>query len=127
MDTLNTIRLVLLVLHILGLALIIGSFFLQIRRKKGFEFSTMLIGAITQLVTGLALVGVLQASDHDINNTKIAVKTVLAIVVLVAVIIARARQRTAITAGSNEKVSLPWMHIAGAGAIANVIIAVLWH
>ena len=61
METLDLVRSLLLITHILGLSLILGSFFLQMRRKKSFEFGTMLIGAITQLVTGLALVGVLQA------------------------------------------------------------------
>jgi hypothetical protein len=127
MPVIETIILVLLIIHFLGLSLILGSFFLQISRKKGFEFGTMLIGAITQLVTGLALVGLVQANDEEIDNAKIAVKTVVAIVVLVAVIIARARQRKALGAGTSERASLPWMHIAGAGALANVIVAVLWH
>tara|TARA_R110002051_G_scaffold108532_1_gene181255 strand:- start:21075 stop:21449 length:375 start_codon:yes stop_codon:yes gene_type:complete len=123
----SAITTTLLIFHILGLSLIIGPFFLQISRKKGFAFGTMLIGAITQLVTGLAMVGVLQAGDGDVNNSKIAVKTVIAVLVLVAVIVARSRQGKAVTAGTSEKVALPWLHIAGAGAVANVIIAVLWH
>jgi len=127
MTTIEIIRSVLLVIHILGLALIFGSFALQMRRKQGFEFGTMLIGAITQLVTGLALVGVLQAGDGDVNNTKIGVKTVFAIVVLIAVLAARARQKKALATGGNEKAALPFLHLAGMGALINVVIAVLWH
>jgi hypothetical protein len=127
MTAIETIRLVLLILHFLGLSLILGSFFLQVSRKQGFEFGTMLIGAITQLVTGLALVGVLQADDdHDIDNLKIAVKTAFAVVVLVAVIIARSRQSKALAAGTSEKAALPFMHLAGMGALINVLVAVLW-
>lgn len=119
---------VLVVFHILGLSLIIGSFALQMRRKQSFEFGTMLIGAITQLVTGLALVGLLQVADEDVNNAKIAVKTVFAVVVLVSVLVARSRQAKALTAGTSEKkAALPFLHLAGASAIINVLVAVLWH
>ncbi|QYH34628.1 hypothetical protein [Salinibacterium sp. M195] len=119
---------VLVVFHILGLALIIGSFALQLRRKQGFEFGTMLIGAITQLVTGLALVGLLQMADEEVNNAKIAVKLVFAIVVLVSVLVARSRQAKALTAGTSEKkAALPFLHLAGMGALINVLVAVLWH
>lgn len=125
---LEPIVLVLLVFHFLGLSLIIGSFALQLRRKQGFEFGTMLIGAITQLVTGLALVGVLQMGGEDVNNAKIAVKTVFAVVVLVAVLVARSRQAKALSAGTSEKkAALPFLHLAGMGALINVLVAVLWH
>tara|TARA_R110001606_G_scaffold38177_1_gene106966 strand:+ start:384 stop:767 length:384 start_codon:yes stop_codon:yes gene_type:complete len=118
---------VLVVFHILGLSLIIGSFALQMRRKQSFEFGTTLIGAITQLVTGLALVGLLQVADEDVNNAKIAVKTVFAVVVLVSVLVARSRQAKALTAGTSEKkAALPFLHLAGASAIINVLVAVLW-
>lgn len=118
---------VLVVCHIVGLSLIIGSFALQMRRKQSFEFGTMLIGAITQLVTGLALVGLLQVADEDVNNAKIAVKTVFAVVVLVSVLVARSRQAKALTAGTSEKkAALPFLHLAGASAIINVLVAVLW-
>lgn len=124
---LEPIVLVLLVFHFLGLSLIIGSFALQLRRKQGFEFGTMLIGAITQLVTGLALVGVLQMGGEDVNNAKIAVKTVFAVVVLVAVLVARSRQAKALSAGTSEKkAALPFLHLAGMGALINVLVAVLW-
>ncbi|EAR24637.1 hypothetical protein A20C1_11181 [marine actinobacterium PHSC20C1] len=120
--------LALLVFHILGLSLIIGSFALQLRRKEGFELGTIVIGAITQLVTGLALVGMLQVGGEDVNNAKIAVKTTFAIVVLVAVLMARSRQAKALSAGTSEKTAvLPFLHLAGMGAIINVLVAVLWH
>ncbi|EPR77124.1 integral membrane protein [Leifsonia rubra CMS 76R] len=122
------IVLALVIFHFLGLALIIGSFALQLRRKQGFEFGTMLIGAITQLVTGLALVGLLQVSGEEVNNAKIAVKLIFAIVVLVAVLVARSRQTKALSTGTSEKkAALPFLHLAGLAALINVFVAVLWH
>ncbi|HWH98414.1 MAG TPA: hypothetical protein VNS80_08625 [Pseudolysinimonas sp.] len=119
METLEIIRLVLLAAHILGLAAIVGTFFVQMRATDGFATGVLLGGAITQLVTGLALVGVRQASDLDVNYIKIAVKLAIAVIVLVAAIVAHVQQRR----GGKVK---PAFHTAGGLAIVNVLVAVLW-
>jgi len=116
---------ILLALHLLGLAAIIGSFFVQMRRKSDFVLLPTLIGAITQVVTGLALVGVAQAAiaggaDFEIDNAKIAVKLVIAVVVLVAAIAAVVVQRK----GGRVQ---PFFHAAGGLAIANLLVAVFWN
>jgi hypothetical protein len=121
----ETLRLLLVVLHILGLAVIIGPFLFQVSRKADFDTALMRIGAIAQLVTGLALVGVLEAGDADVNHPKIGVKLVVAVLVLVAVFMAGSKQKAA-AAGGPAKAPLPWFHAAGALAILNVLIAVLW-
>ena len=46
MDALEITRLILLALHILGLAAIIGAFFVQIRKKSDYNLTPMLAGAI---------------------------------------------------------------------------------
>ncbi len=123
----ETIILVIFALHMLGLAAVIGPFFLQLRRKHGFEFGVMLIGAITQLVTGVMLVGLIEATgEGDLNYTKIAIKFVFAVIVLVAVVLAKVQQRKASAAGTSERIALPWLHITGAAAIVNVFVAALW-
>ena len=119
MDALEITRLILLALHILGLAAIIGAFFVQIRKKSDYNLSPMLAGAITQLVTGVALVAVREAADLGVNSTKIAVKLIIAIVVLAAVIVAMVQQRR----GKNAS---PWFQTAGGLAVVNVLVAVLW-
>lgn len=115
----ETIRLILLALHILGLALIVGVFFLQLRKKSDFAVTAVLTGAIAQLVTGLALVGIREASDLGIDHVKVAVKLVIALVVLVAAIVARIVQKR------GGRVA-PWFHVAGGLAVVNVFVAVLW-
>jgi hypothetical protein len=119
METLEIVRLVLLALHILGLSAIVGTFFVQLRAKEGFATGVMLAGAITQVVTGLALVGVREATDLGVNNVKIAVKLGLAVVVLVAAIVAHVQRRR----GGKVK---PAFHAAGGTAVINVLVAVLW-
>lgn len=126
MDIAETVRQFLLVAHFLGLAAVLGAFLFQLKRKTGFEFRVMLIGAIVQLVTGLLLVGVRQVSDLGVDNAKVAVKLLVTIVVLVAVLVAQSRQKRGLAAGTTDHGSLPWLHIAGVSAIANVFVAVLW-
>ncbi|MGV3712092.1 hypothetical protein [Pseudolysinimonas sp.] len=119
MEALEIVRLVLLALHILGLAAIVGTFFVQLRAKDGFATGVVLAGAIAQVVTGLALVGVREVSDLGVNNIKIAVKLGLALVVLAAAIIAHVQRRR----GGKVK---PAFHTAGGLAVVNVLVAVLW-
>ena len=69
-----------------------------------------------------ALVGVRQAADLPVDNAKIAVKLVVAVLVLVAVWMAGRKQ----AADASSKAALPWFHTAGALAIVNVLVAVLW-
>lgn len=116
---------IVLALHFLGLAAIIGSFFVQLRRKTDFVLTPMLAGAITQVVTGLALVGLAQAAiaggaDFEVNNAKIAVKLIIAVIVLGAAIAAVVVQRR----GGRVQ---PFFHTAGGLAVVNVLVAVFWN
>jgi hypothetical protein len=119
MTALEIVRLVLLAIHILGLAVIVGTFAVQMRAKEGFRTDLILAGAITQVVTGLLLVGVREGAHLPVDNVKIAVKLVIALVVLVAAIVARVKAKR----GGKVK---PWFHTAGGLAVVNVLIAVLW-
>lgn len=115
---------ILLISHFLGLAAIIGPFFLQMRRKTDFNLHVMLAGVITQLVTGLALVAIAELNDFDINTIWISAKLGIAIIVLVLLILAKRRQTKLFATGSTDRGILPFFHSAGALAIINVIVAV---
>jgi hypothetical protein len=115
MSALEILNIILLITHFLGLATIIGSFFVQVRKRSGIDFRPIIIGASVQLVTGVLLVGTLYGQDEAVNNAKIGLKFALALVVLVAGLV-----------GRKAKKPLPFLHVAGAAAIANVIIAVAW-
>ena len=118
----ETVRLLLVVLHIFGLSLIIGPFLFQVSRKTGLDTKLMWIGAWTQLITGLALVGVREANDLPVDNVKIGVKLVVAVGVVVAVWLVGRKQKAA----PDSKAALPFFHTAGALAMVNVLVAVLW-
>jgi Ca2+/Na+ antiporter len=106
--------------HFIGLAAIIGPFVLQMRSNSGFAIGAVLGGAITQLVTGIALTGIAASQIED--YTKIFVKLAIALIVFVAALIGWLRSRKN---GNTRKIK-PFFHAAGGLAIVNVILAVFW-
>lgn len=111
-----------LVLHFVGLALLLGAFLVQIRDPQKTVTRWMWDGALTQLVTGLVMVGMLSSGalgeeeKAEVDNTKIAVK--LAIVIVIAVLAFVGKRKPAPQVGL-------WATI-GLLALANVVIAVFW-
>lgn len=120
------VRLLLVVAHVLGLSLIIGPFLFQVSRKAHFDTWLMRVGALTQLVTGLALVGVREAGDLPVDHVKIGVKLVVTVLAVVTVFLAARKQQAADAGRADPKSPLPFFHTTGALAILNVVIAVLW-
>ncbi len=109
---------VVVVLHFLGLASLIGGWLVQMRaRGERAVNPAMLHGALTQLVTGLAIVGLGEgALDREYDYAKITTKLVITAVVLLLVWVNR------------RKPSIPdgLYFIIGGLAIVNVALAVLW-
>jgi len=103
--------------HLLGMAAIIGS---AVFVARGVATPALLWGARAQLVTGLLLVGVAQAGDDPVNNTKIGVKLVIAVAVVACAEIAAAKERK----GEGARPQL--VTAAGVLALVNTAIAVLW-
>ncbi|GAB3298699.1 hypothetical protein EK0264_17185 [Epidermidibacterium keratini] len=119
---------ILVTIHLLGMALIVGTFFVQMRASRGFAFPLLLTGAAIQLVTGVALYGMLMAGDDPPNHMKLGIKTLIALVVFVAALVGFLRQRKLVTAGgtADESSLKPMFHAAGGMAVLNVLIAALW-
>ncbi len=121
------LRNALLVLHFVGLAALLGGFLVQLSAPRRGELrvvnQAMRDGAITQLVTGLLLVGV-RYPLHDADpsyalpdNAKISVKLLVALIVLVVVILGRRRP---------AEEQQPYWLTAGVLALVNVVVAVFW-
>ncbi|MDO8337726.1 MAG: hypothetical protein Q7T15_05680 [Microcella sp.] len=113
---------ILLVGHFIGLAAIVGPFLLQMRANENFAITSMFYGAITQLVTGIGMMGLAEPLDRDIDYVKIAVKLVIAIGVFAAALLGWMRARK----GANDRDIKPFFHAAGGLALVNVILAVFW-
>lgn len=105
-----------LVLHFVGLASLLGGFLVQMSATTKRVTPAMLHGALTQLVTGIALVGLREGMGDPVNNTKIAVKLVLLLVATFLVFRYRGREQAPTGV---------WGAIGGL-ALADVAIAVLW-
>ncbi|MFB8212572.1 MULTISPECIES: hypothetical protein [unclassified Streptomyces] len=106
-------------LHIIGIAALLGGFLGQMKAMKAGTarfVPGMLHGALTMLVTGVALVGLDQADDHPVNNVKIGIKLLFLVVILGLVYVKR----------DEEKVEKGVFAAVGALTLANIFIATLW-
>lgn len=110
---------IVLIIHFVGLAGIIGGWLASI--KAPHVNKAILHGAIIQVVTGILLVGLREMQDggDPLNHVKIAIKLVVAVVILVVAIMGVRKEAQA--QGSTATLA----HVAGALGIINVAIAVL--
>ena len=110
------LRHLLLVVHILGFAALLGGLLVQARSPEKSVNALMRDGAGTAFVAGLLLVGVLQADDVEVDNAKLAVKGVIGLVILVLVM-ANLR-KPSISKGLWALILLL--------TVANICVAVFW-
>ncbi len=110
------VRDVLVFFHFIGLAALFGGLFVQIKADPRVVNNAMFHGILTQLVTGLLLVGVLEAGTDPVNHAKIAVKLVVALVI--GVLIFANRKKPAIPNGL-------YLGLMGL-TLLNIGVAVFW-
>jgi hypothetical protein len=111
---------VLVFLHLIGMAMLVGGFFSQLRAQPRLVTQWMRDGALTQVLTGLVLAGMAGSSvgtDDTFSPAAIGTKLVVAIVVA-ALCLFGMRQ-------PEDKQQTYWL-AAGALALANVAVAVFW-
>ncbi|SOE11720.1 hypothetical protein SAMN06272775_2703 [Streptomyces sp. 2323.1] len=106
-------------LHIIGIAALLGGFMTQMKAMGAGTarfVPAMLHGALTMLVTGVALVGLNEAQGHHVNTLKIGIKMAVLVVILALVYVKR----------DEETIAKPLFGAVGALTMANIFIAVLW-
>ena len=108
---------ILLVLHLLGWALVLGGTLTNLRTPR--IAPGVLHGILTALVTGIVMAGLISsgATDEDPNNPKFAVKLVVAAVATGLVIFGSTRP---------ERVTRRLLLGIAVLVVLNVSIAVLW-
>lgn len=111
----TVLRIVLLVLHLVGAAAILGPALEQLTAKVKRITTVMVWGARAQIVTGLGLVGVAYATDHEPDHVKLAFKLLVALAVAGLAEASRKRENPVVAY---------WL-VSGL-TLANVIIAVAW-
>lgn len=111
------LRDILVFLHFIGLAALFGGLFVQIKSDPRVVNNAVIHGALTQVVTGLLLVGLLEAdADADVNHAKIGVKLLVALVI------------TVLAFANRKKSSIPgglFFGLMGLTAL-NIAVAVFW-
>ncbi|WP_392544646.1 hypothetical protein [Oryzobacter telluris] len=103
--------------HLLGMAAIIGS---AVFVARGRATPALVWGARAQIITGILLVGLAESGDDPVNHTKVGVKLVIAVAVAACAEIAAGKARR----GEGERAQL--VTAAGALAVLNAAVAVLW-
>src|SRR5690606_6316957 len=112
---------VVLALHIIGVVALLGGVVYQSSAMKAGTarvLPAMLHGAWTMLLTGLILVGLQYplGRGDDLDNTKVAVKLVILVAIIVIALVNRKREKAA-----------SWVLPAlGVLTVANVVIATVW-
>ena len=110
----------LVVLHFIGLASLLGGFLVQMRSADKGVNPAMLHGALTQLATGVLLVGIASAGlvpGEEVDNAKITVKLVIVLIITALAFIGRRRTPP----------QVPIWAAIGALTLVNVVIAVFWN
>ncbi len=115
------LRNILLVLHFVGLASLLGGVLVQLRSVRTGDariLPAILHGAYLQLASGLALVAVNQLGDlQDVNNVTVGVKLVV-LLILTALAVVYRRRKTRIP---------QWVvPVIGALTLLDIVIAVFW-
>ncbi|MDN5812928.1 MAG: hypothetical protein ACTHWW_11425 [Arthrobacter sp.] len=114
----NFILTLLIFVHILGAAAIFGGWLASFKTPTVGLWQW--IGAITQVVTGILMFGLLEMGDGEPNRIKLGVKLIIALGVLVAAWIGRKKVK------NHEVVPTGIAHGVGGLALINIAIAVLW-
>lgn len=79
----DVVKNVLVLLHFIGFAALLGGLLVQVREPVKRVLPIMRDGIGTAFLAGLLIVGVLESGDDPVDHTKIGVKFAVALVILV--------------------------------------------
>lgn len=112
----DLVRNLLLLIHLLGFAALFGGAFVQVRDDVKVVNAAMLYGALTQVLSGLLLVGVIEGQDGPVDPTMVSVK--LGVALVIAVLCWVNRRKEDVPGGLFGALMLL--------TVANVGVAVFW-
>ena len=112
---------VLLFLHFIGLASLLGGFLVQLRTVPRVINNAMLHGALLQLVTGILLVGVIESQKNTegadtINNPAVGLKLLILLIITGLILVNRKKEQIS---------NAVWLSI-GLLTVLDIGIAVFW-
>lgn len=112
----EAIRLILLFIHLLAFAVLLGALLVQAKEPTKRITPWIRDSAGTVFLAGLLLVGVLEGMDADVNHAKVGVKLVIGLVIL-GLVMANVRK---------ESISKNLWATLLVLTVANVAVAVFW-
>ncbi|MET0134247.1 MAG: hypothetical protein ABW215_11705 [Kibdelosporangium sp.] len=111
------VRHLLVFLHLLGMAMLIGTFMLQLKAGRDAPVNKgWLHGSGLQLVTGIALMLLAPLTNQDYNHIKLGVKLLVLVVIGVLAVLYVTKER-------GPKRLTP---VLGGLVVLNVALAVFW-
>lgn len=125
MNVLETTRLLLVVLHLAGVATVLITWVLQLQPGRQPRLRPLVAGAVVAAATGAALVIVRQLADLPVDVIKITVKLLITALLLTAASLAATQRRS--SSGRTPAGSRRYVQAAGLLAISNVVIALAWN
>ncbi|KIS27742.1 membrane protein [Arthrobacter sp. SPG23] len=114
----NIVYNVMVFLHIIGAAMIVGIWIGNM--KKPTVHPRQFDGAALQLITGIVMMGLIPALNMDANYFKLGVKFAIALAVAVLAFMGSRKYK------KDEPISKGLAHSVGGLALLNVAIATLW-
>ncbi|WP_258805617.1 hypothetical protein [Pseudarthrobacter sp. NS4] len=115
----NIVYNIVVFLHIVGAAMIVGIWIGQM--KKPTIHPRQFDGAMLQLLTGVALMGLIPALDMDANYFKLGIKFAIGLAVGVLAFIGSRKYK------KGEGISKGLAHGVGGLALLNIAIATIWN
>lgn len=106
-------------LHIVGAAMVVGIWIGHL--KKPTVHPRQRDGVFLQLLTGVALMGLIPALDMDANYVKLGIKLAVAVVIAVLAVVGTRKYK------AGRSVSPALAHWVGGLGLLNVALATLWN
>lgn len=109
---------ILLFLHVVGAAMVVGPWIAAM--KTPTVHPRQRDGALVQVITGIAMMGIIPALGWDANYVKLGIKFAIGLAVAVIAIIGARKVKR------GEPVSTGLAHGVGGLGLVNIAIATLW-
>jgi hypothetical protein len=113
-ETVETAQLVLVFIHLLGMAAIVGGYFAGLSSSPKRLSAGITHGTLLQFVTGVLLVGIAEMGADPVNHTKFGIKIAVTAVIL---LLAWPRRKDVSIAANTY-------HAIGVLALLNVAVSV---
>jgi hypothetical protein len=102
--------------HLIGMAALFGGLFVQVKGEPRVINNAIVHGILTQLVSGVLLLGILESGDEPVDHAKYGVKLLVALVIGGIVLVQR--KKPALSGGGYLALLLL--------TVLNIAVAVFW-